>query len=132
MAPRGAKQVKGQGFDDKRGITMLLTGNMNGGLLPPQVIYEGKTNRCHPQHMSFPEDWHITHSPSHWSNIDTMHQYLENILIPYVNGIIDQIGDPDQKALLILDVFAPHRDETSKAACKAANISYLCPGWQHV
>ena len=125
MAPRGAKQVKGQGFDDKRGITMLLTGNMNGGLLPPQVIYEGKTNRCHPQHMSFPEDWHITHSPSHWSNIDTMHQYLENILIPYVNGMRDQIRDPDQKALLILDVFAPHRDETFKAACKAANIKVI-------
>ena len=122
MAPRGAVQVNGQGFNDKRGITMLLSVNMYGYLLPPQVIYGGKTDRCHPQNVTFPEDWHITHTPTHWSNIDTMHEYLVNILIPYINSVRVKLGLPDQKAILILDVFAPHRDQTFKDALKAANI----------
>ena len=29
-----------------------------------KVIYEGKTNRCHPK---FPLSWLITYAPKHWS-----------------------------------------------------------------
>ena len=78
MAPRGARQVNGEGKDDKRGITMLLASTINGRLLPPQVIYTGTTERCHP-HYSFPEDWNITQTPSHWSNTESMHEYLQKV-----------------------------------------------------
>ena len=125
MAPKGAVQVNGQGFDDKRGITMLLTVTMNGALLPPQVIYQGKTDRCHPKKARFPSGWHITHTPTHWSNVETMHQYLKNILLPHIKDVRSSLGLPDQKAILILDVFAPHRDETFRDALKAANIKVI-------
>ena len=122
MASRGAKQVNRQGFDDMRGITMLSTVNANGNLLPPQVIYQGTTNRCHPQNVTFPDPWHITHTPTHWSNVDTMLQYLEKILIPHINSLREYHGVPDQKAILILDDYDPHLDDAFRAALKSANI----------
>ena len=51
--------------------------------MPIQVIYKGKTTQCHP-HFEFPSDWHVTHSPKHWSNEDTMLDYIREIIIPYV------------------------------------------------
>ena len=35
--------------DDKRQITAVLGVTMTGGYLPPQLIYKGKTLRCHPK-----------------------------------------------------------------------------------
>ena len=53
--------------DDKRQITAVLAATMTGEYLPPQMIYKGKTERCHPK-VAFPEGWDIWHSENHWSN----------------------------------------------------------------
>ena len=71
---------------DKRLITAVFCSLLTGAFLPVQVIYQGKTNRCHP-HYQFPPDWDITHSPTHWSKEETMIQYVENIIIPYVAAV---------------------------------------------
>ena len=34
--------------EDKREMTVLFTCTMSGSLLPPHLIYTGKTNKCHP------------------------------------------------------------------------------------
>lgn len=76
---------------------------MIGDFLPIQLIYGGKTNRCHPQ-FSFPSDWHVTHSKKHWSNEQTMLQYIEEIVIPYVERTRDLIDkSPDTPACVIMD-----------------------------
>ena len=48
LAAEGSKQVAIVSLDDKREITVLLSVSLDGQLLPPQVIYAGKTPRCHP------------------------------------------------------------------------------------
>ena len=65
------------------GITAVFSGSLVGDFLPVQVIYQGKTNRCHPC-FEFPSDWNITHSHKHWSNAQTMFQYIKHIITPYV------------------------------------------------
>jgi hypothetical protein len=52
----GAKQVEIIGIEDKRQITALLSCTMSGDLLPPQLLYQGKTQNCHPK-VDFPEEW---------------------------------------------------------------------------
>lgn len=42
-APRGAKQVRLVGSDDKRQITALLSVSMDGDVLPPQLVFAGTT-----------------------------------------------------------------------------------------
>ena len=72
MDQQGVKRVE---VNDKRQITAVFCASMVGDFLPIQLIYAGKTNRCHPQ-FQFPSDWHIIHAPKHWSNEETMLQYI--------------------------------------------------------
>ena len=104
---------------------MLLASTINGRLLPPQVIYTGTTERCHP-HYSFPEDWNITQTPSHWSNTESMHEYLQEVIIPYVQSIRAKKGfDEDHKAILILDTYRAHTEECFLPAMADAHIHYI-------
>ena len=48
MAEKGSKHVSIAGGTDKRCITLTVTERMSGQLLPLQVIYKGKTERCFP------------------------------------------------------------------------------------
>ena len=79
MDQQGVKRVEVGGASDKRLITAVFCGSLVGDFLPIQVIYQGKTVRCHP-HYEFPPGWDITHSPKHWSTETTMIQYIEKII----------------------------------------------------
>ena len=114
MNERGEKQVEIKGIDDKRQYTALLACSLSGEMLPPQIIYQGTTERCHP-HVDFPDDWDIWHSSSHWSTTDTMVRYVQKIITPYVRHVQQELGTASPP-LLIFDVFAAHRTEqVSKA-----------------
>ena len=103
MDQQGVKRVEVIGMNDKRQITAVFCASMVGDFLPIQLIYAGKTNRCHPQ-FQFPSDWHITHAPKHWSNEETMLQYIDHIIVPYVENIRD-LNNKDTPALVIFDNF---------------------------
>ena len=64
-AKKGAMQVPMVAIDDKRQISAVLACTLSGALLPPQLLYAGKTTRCHPR-VKFPSGWDIWHSESHW------------------------------------------------------------------
>jgi len=84
MDKKGRKRVPIAGHNDKRQVTAVMCGSLTGEVLPIQMIYEGKTKRCHPT-FDFPRDWLISHSPNHWSNENTMVEYIEEIIVPYVD-----------------------------------------------
>jgi hypothetical protein len=78
---------------------------MTGRFLPPQLIYGGKTDQCHPKYK-FPDNFHIIHSENHWANESTMIQYLKNIITSFVDEIKEELNLPvRQKALVIFDCF---------------------------
>ena len=91
-------------MNDKRQITAVFCGLMVGDFLPIQLIYAGKTDRCHPRYQ-FPSDWHITHAPRHWLNEETMSQYINNIIVPYVENIRDLTKKVYSLALVVIDNF---------------------------
>ena len=97
MEKQGSKRVEIVGSNDKCMITAVLCGSLIGDFLPIQLVYKGKINRCHPR-FKFPLDWHITHSPRHWSTENTMKDYLTEIIIPYIHAQRDLINQPDQCA----------------------------------
>ena len=74
MNKAGVKIIPIANLDDKRQITAVLAITMNGTYLAPQLIYQGKTERCHPRldGSSLPDGWDIWHSANHWSNEETM------------------------------------------------------------
>lgn len=83
-----------------------MAGALSGDVLPPQVIYKGKTDACHAKY-NFPDDWDVTHTENHWANKDTSFRYLDKIIVPNVNKVRDELDLPlRQKALIILDFFS--------------------------
>ena len=103
MERRGERRVEMVGVNDKQMITAVFCGSATGEFLPIQLIYTGKTDRCHPQYP-FPLDWNVTHSRNHWSNEDTMVEYVDNIIMPYVEKVREKVG-AEQAALVIMDNF---------------------------
>ena len=97
MKKEGTKQLP---KDNKRGLTILLSIAATGDLLPPSGFHAKVT---------FPEDWNITHSESHWSNESTMLEYIEKILVPYIIKTQGRLKlTDDHPALAIFDVFFRH------------------------
>ena len=49
MNHSGATVVVISKSNDMRQVTAVLAGTLTGEFLMPQILYEGKTNRCHPK-----------------------------------------------------------------------------------
>ena len=125
MEIQGTKQIDMIGFDDKRELTVLLAVSLSGVLLPLQVIYAGKTTRCHPNVTTL-AGWHLTHSPSNWSTKETMLDYVDTILAPYMAKQREELGlAPDIVGLCIFDVFAAHRCDEFLRKLEVYHMKYV-------
>ena len=67
-----------------------------------QILYEGKTARCHPS-VKFPDGWDVSHTANHWSNKRRMTGYFEKIIILVLKVKHEELGLP-ASALAIFDV----------------------------
>ena len=105
MEQKGSKRVELAGLNDKRQITVVFCASLTGEFLPVQVIYQGKTTASLPRY-AFPDDWDITFTPNHWSNEDKTKEYINNIVIPYVQRKRKELKlSPSHSALVIYDEF---------------------------
>ena len=122
---QGTKQIDVVGLDDKREVTVLLAVSLSGNLLPPQVIYAGKTRRCHPN-ANVPDGWNVTRFGSHWSTQDTMVEYVDMVLAPYMAEQQQILGlSSDAVGLCIFDVFAAHRCDCFLEKLDACGIKHV-------
>ena len=93
---------------------------MTGEFLPPQMLYAGKTNRCHPA-VEF--RWDVHHTENHWSNAASMNRHVDTIVIPFMERTRILLGLPnEQKGLAIFDVFRAHQDKTMLDKLHTNNI----------
>lgn len=110
---KGVREVSLLGLDDKRQITVLPATAMDGSTLPFQVIFKGKTARCLPPAALRKrlEDlgWHWTQTQTHWSTLETMIDWVDKILVPYLLAQKRRLNLPDDHpCLLLLDVWKVH------------------------
>ena len=105
MNKKGESNVPILGTADYRQITGTFAITLSGRFLPIQLIYQGKTDRCHPTY-NFPKEFHITHTPNHWANERTRIDLINRIKLPYVKQTRTELGlNEDYSWLLISDVF---------------------------
>ena len=64
----------------------------------------GKTVKSLPN-FEFPESFSLSANPKHVSNTKESIKVVEEIIVPYVESQRKKLQNPDQAALLILDVF---------------------------
>ena len=125
MHQAGAKVVPISHSDDKRQVTAVLAATLRGELLPPQIIYQGKTVQCHPK-VAVPEEWDIWHSTTHWSNEETMKRYVEHIIVPFLERKrADLKVGPTHPALAIFDCFRGQTTEDFLMLLDKHNIRYV-------
>ena len=78
---------------------------MSGDFLPIQLVYQGKTDKSLPR-FQFPSDWDVTCTTNHWCNESTMRQYIQRIILPYLNQKRQELKvSAVQPAVLIFDNF---------------------------
>ena len=102
----GEASVPVTNSSDYRQITGTFGISMAGEFLPIQLIYQGKTNKCHPNY-NFPNGFPITHTPNHWSSESKSLKMMDRIIMPYVKQqIVDlQLRKNQEWLLIITDVF---------------------------
>ena len=89
--------------------------------LPMQLIYAGKTDRCHPNGI-----FNITHTLNHWSCEKSAIEYLEKVVFPYLSKKREQLKmQKNKKALLIFDVFKGQTTQQVKDVILANNCVYV-------
>ena len=49
MKQKGSKRVEIAGLSDKRMITAVVASTLSGDMHSVQLIYDGKSDRCHPK-----------------------------------------------------------------------------------
>ena len=59
LEDQGTKRVEIAGINIKRMVTATFTNNLSGHFLPMQILYSGKTSRCHPHFSEFPPGFDI-------------------------------------------------------------------------
>lgn len=79
------------GIDVKHQIAATFGASLSGNFLPMQLVYEGKTTRCHPA-VHFSDGFHVTHTENHWFNEETMVSYIEAVIASYMTEKRRQLG----------------------------------------
>ena len=104
LAKSGAKLVAIAGSSDKRSITGTFTITLDGTFLPFQLIYGGKTKQSIAR-FKFPASFSLSANPKHFSNTEELLKTINEVILLYVEGERDHADNPNQPALIILDVF---------------------------
>ena len=68
-----------------------------------QLIYQDKIGQSLPK-VKFPDGFSLSVSESHYSNENEAVKFIEKIVLPYILEEREELGCPNQKALLIFDV----------------------------
>ena len=80
--------------------------------------------------MPFTSDSYITYTANHWSNTETMLEYLNHIITPYVQNKRKEVKlTSDHSALVLFDVFRGKCTEDIFKLLEDNNILYvhICP-----
>uniref|UniRef100_A0A1X7UB16 DDE-1 domain-containing protein n=1 Tax=Amphimedon queenslandica TaxID=400682 RepID=A0A1X7UB16_AMPQE len=125
MAEQGSSQVSEIGKETKHEITVLLAVTASETVLPPQLIYQGRTVGCYSK-LTFPTHWNVTHSEGHWSTTETRIEYLYTVLVPYVVETRQELELAyDDPALAPFDVFDAHCSSKVLPKLRGNNIHQI-------
>lgn len=102
-------------------FTLVIGVAANGSLLPFQAVFVGKTKASVPSATDSPNyneaidtgfKFECFGTGTYWSNQQTMHAYVNDILAPYFGKKKHELGLPStQKSLVQLDVWSVHRSK---------------------
>ena len=113
----------GVGKEKSQITTTLGAVEGSGKLLKTQYIFQGKTKKCHPKDAPTDEMGYFTHTESHWQTEKSFLEYLEEVIIPWKEETIHELGLPvDQKSILKMDLHYSHKTPAVLEIMRIHNI----------
>ena len=119
MAKRNTKSVAIVGSTDKRSITGTFVITLGGSLFT-DAAYLRREDQTKP--FKFPDEFSLSCNPKHYSNTEESLKLIDEILLPYINSQRKIIQNPNQEALLIMDVFRGQITDVVTDCLKENNI----------
>jgi hypothetical protein len=110
---KGSKVVGVIGGDDKRSITAFVSLAANGALLLLQIIFSGTTNMVLPKNqrgkLGLGFGFHYTKIENHWSNFESMQDFVNYILVSYLDKEVERLNLLDsQNMVWLIDCWSVH------------------------
>ena len=103
--------------NDKKHITIILSAAADGTLLPPMLIFKGKTERTIGK-LRVPEGFVVKTQEKAWMD-DLMIVWLDEIWVKYVKKINKELGL--ENSLLTYDAFSAHKTDTVASKLNETN-----------
>lgn len=103
-------------IDTKAGMTMVVTVAASGEKLPLYFIGKGKTMRCTNKFGDAYDAAYYCYSESGWMKEDTMHHYLDDVVIPASDG---------RPCALVMDSYRAHITDGIYEKAKENNIEII-------
>ena len=107
MAEQGTGHIPVRGGDDERAITVTVIQSLSGKMLPFQIIYTGKTERCPLKNATGKENFLFSYNEKHWSNvvetlslkdkIEKKKKKKDKIIAPYIENVKKELGSKRSK-----------------------------------
>jgi hypothetical protein len=132
---QGDKQVPVAGSEDKRQITAVVGSTFDGGLLPLQLIFKGQEANKK-QHKAVPllplivqkrvsnAKFHLTQTPSHWSTLESMKDYVRVVITAWVERKARELNVTNPHCIILLDCWKVHTSVAFREWMKATYPRY--------
>ena len=112
---------------NKKHVTVVLSAAADGTMLPPMLIFKGKTDKTIKK-LRNPDGFIIKTQGKSWMDEGLMEVWVEDIWLKYVTKVSKQLGFDN--SLLTFDAFSAHKtdDIQSKLVENKSDISMIPPG----
>ena len=106
IAAKGTKEcVLHTSGGEKKHLTVVLSATGDGKMLPPMIIFKGKTDRTISD-LNIPAGFIVKTQEKAWMDDDLMKVWVEDIWIKHIRAECQKLGF--ENALLTFDAFAAH------------------------
>ena len=112
---------------EKKHVTAVVSAAADGTMLPPMLIFKGKTDKTIKK-LRIPEGFIVKTQENSWMDEGLMEVWVEEIWLKYVREVSKQLGFDN--SLLTFDAFSAHKtdDVQSKLVENKSDILMIPPG----
>ena len=97
---------------EKKHVTIVLSATTDGKMLPPMIIFKGKTTKTI-EKLRVPEGLIVKTQAKAWMDENLMHVWLEDISLQHTKAMSEELGF--ENSLLTFDAFSAHKTDEVEA-----------------
>ena len=97
---------------EKKHVTIVLSATADGKMLPPMIIFKGKTTKTI-EKLRVPEGFIVKTQAKAWMDENLMHVWLEDIWLKHTKAMSEELGF--ENSLLTFDAFSAQKTDEVEA-----------------